>query len=157
MEKKEFLKVWETNHYPLYASIYHFVGNPHEAEDILHDLAVAAICQWDGIRDKEAWLYGVALKMCRRHIAKRKRETPVEDVGIYLPDALEEAHLEKMIIIDYMRTLPCKTRHQVLLNLVYRYSAREIASVYGEKQATVSKRITRVINKMARIVSDSGE
>jgi RNA polymerase sigma factor (sigma-70 family) len=137
----------------VYRLAYRLTGNPHDAEDLTHDVFVRVFRSLSTFRPGsfEGWLHRITtnLFLDDRRRARRARTEPVDPaegrLQISVPD-LAQVHVETQLSHDVaqaLRELPEDFRVAVLLCDVEGLSYAEIADLLGIKSGTVRSRIHR--------------
>src|SRR5882672_4636988 len=133
------------------------VRDPHRAEDLVQDAAVALLQKRSAaIRSPGSWLRGVLGKLASRSRRdddrRRRREERVarlERVTESPEGVLERAELRRTIL-DAVLALEEPYRTTVLLRFFEEKSVRAIASELGLPAATVRTRLARALERLRR-------
>lgn len=151
----------------LYQLGYRFCGDPHQAEDLVQEVFLAALKGWDGFRgasDAKTWLYRIAARACERlhrrragepeHIGSLDGTLPFghdrmpalpaeEDPAKAVLQAESRERIERAIV-----ALPDEFRVPLVLKDIAGLSVGEIASVLALEEGTVRSRVHRARLKL---------
>jgi RNA polymerase sigma-70 factor (ECF subfamily) len=146
---------------------YRFCGDPHQAEDLVQEVFMAALKGWDGFRgasDEKTWLYRIAARACER--LHRRRAGEPEHIGSLdvtlpfgddrMPAVPEEGDPAKAVLQAESRerieraivALPDEFRVPLVLKDIAGFSVVEIAGVLGLEEGTVRSRVHRARMKL---------
>lgn len=128
-----------------------------KAQDFLHDLFLKLIenpNQFDPSRKFSAWLYRLALNMCRNEYRRLSvRHAHQEDLKTYM----EEAQSEDIKPIDFqanIQRLSEDHRTVIILRHKFRCSIKEIADVCACSEGTVKSRLYYATKKLASFIGE---
>lgn len=149
----------------LYSTILRVVGEPAEAQDILHDAFLqiqrkAAAYDPNGGR-AIGWLLTVArnLAIDRVRMARRRREVLAEETtpgqGAVSGDAAVERHDEAQHLAQAVATLPAAQREALELAYFEGYTQEEISERLQEPLGTIKARIRRGLLKLRSAIDAS--
>jgi RNA polymerase sigma-70 factor, ECF subfamily len=140
------------------------VGSQAEAQELAQETFVAAYKAFQSYRGDgtvRAFLYGIARRMCSRHVELRVRRDAklrlVHDVGPVEADAAEMVGLRQRAerartALDGLRPTE---RDAVVLRFQGELSFREVAEACGIDEATARKRVSRAIARLRTSLGDS--
>lgn len=116
-----------------------FTGSQSESEALVEEIlqsAYAGFPQYRSGRDVRAWLFGLARRICGRHIELRARKTRpgIENTG----DGKEIQRVRSAL-----SKLKPSEREAVVLRYEAGLSVRELSICCGVDEATVHKRLSR--------------
>jgi RNA polymerase sigma-70 factor (ECF subfamily) len=124
-----------------------------EAEDLMQDVALAALRSIEGIKQPDrfaAWLSSIARNIGRDALRARIDHEPLDTVsdddGAIMPSSAEppsSAHAEANEILDHIRALPECYREPLTLRLVLQLSGPEIAVRTGMTPGSVRVNLYR--------------
>jgi RNA polymerase sigma-70 factor (ECF subfamily) len=157
------------SHYQrIYAVVYRFLGDPHEAEDLTQDTFINAYRARDGFRGDSqtyTWLYRIAINLTKNRLEQLKRrpltlppetnkaeetwEENIDDAEV-LPDRLvENAELGRIVGEAVLRLRP-EYREVVILRDYESLSYEEITQILGCSLQTVKSRLFRARGLLRR-------
>lgn len=142
-----------------------FCGSKSDADDLLQETFVDAwnaMHRFDGSSGARAWLFGIARRVCIRHLRKRDRRSNL--VQKWCARANEpvsrEPSAEKTtqeaesheLLEKALQQLKPKLREAVLLYYVADLSNTEIAESLGIRSAAARKRVSLGIGRLRRLL-----
>lgn len=139
-----------------------FTGSQAEAEELVQETLLAAFDSFPAYRAEgsvRAYLYGIARRLCGRHVEKRARREArlrlVHDTGRgaatdELAAARERAERARTALAE----LKPSEREAVVLRYQAELEFREVAQATGVDEATARKRVSRAL---ARLRASVGE
>jgi RNA polymerase sigma-70 factor (ECF subfamily) len=134
---------------------------PHEADDILQEVFLAALRKWELIRDKERWMTGVLRKRCAV-FWRRRRTDLLEAVDAAILDLLsrpQPAPQERAVLVwdleSAFSTLPARHRAILWLRFGLGLSSDEVADQLGYSPASIRKLIARSLDRLRGAVAES--
>lgn len=157
----------------LFGFCLRITGSPQEAEDLSQDTFLLVFRSIRGYRSRctfSTWLYTVAINRWRTIV--RDRHTPPEsletaagedDAGSPVRqwadpgpsvERLAEASENVERVRRALARLPAEQRTAVVLQHLYGYRLREIASITRAKIGTVSARVVRGMRTLERLLAD---
>ncbi len=142
-----------------------FVGSQAESEELVQETLLAAYDAFPQYRadgSVRAWLFGIARRLCGRHVEMRARRASrlrlVHDTGRG-PDASELSMQREQA--ERTRAALAKLKPSEREALVLRYEAdlsfREIAVACGVDEAAARKRVSRALARLRAELSELGE
>ena len=154
-----------------YADLRHLASNilrdADEAEDAAQETLIAAVSKLDRYQpgtNFKAWIYTIAVNICRGYLRKRKVQTNLHNVlaglfhlGDSIPSPEEqalrgetEAHLWQAV-----NTLDEKRRLPVVLRYLHGLSNQEIAQVMSIREGTVRSRLHYALRALQKRLKQS--
>ena len=154
---------------PIHSFIYHTIGRSIEVEDLAQDTFVKMITNIQQYRPTapfRAWLFRIALNVCRDHLRKKKVRRIMSSL---LPDKWEEEmdikspgptpdkeadtkdYLEQLNII--VSKLPENLRTVFLMRDVQDMSYEEISAALNWQMGTVKSRLNRARTLIAQKIN----
>jgi RNA polymerase sigma-70 factor (ECF subfamily) len=143
------------------------VGEPHAADEVLQNVAVAAMEHGDRLRDPTKvapWLYRLAvvaaLQWRRRQGRGRKlldryaMRVPPTDADADEPDPLDWllAGEQRKLVRSALRQLPRRDAEILILKYTEDWSYRQLAEHLGLSTSAVEARLHRARHKMRRLL-----
>jgi RNA polymerase sigma-70 factor (ECF subfamily) len=139
-----------------------FTGSQAEAEELVQETLLAAFDafpQYRGDGSVRAWLFGIARRICGRHVEMRARREArlrlVHDTGRGRDTselAMEKERAQRAR--DALAKLKPSEREAVVLRYQAELSFREVAAACGVDEAAARKRVSRALS---RLRADLGE
>lgn len=139
------------------------VGSQAEAQELAQEALLAAHDAFPSYRGDgtvRAFLFGIARRVCSRHVEMRSRRDTklrlVHDVGRDRADAsdllaAQQRAARARTALDRLRPTE---REAVLLRFQSDLSFREVASACGVDEATARKRVSRAIARLRETLGD---
>ena len=129
--------------------------NLAEAEDIVQSVylrLLRARLRFSGAAHEKAWLLRTAVNLCRDYhkSAARRANVPLdENTAVSLPPETRD-------VLDAVARLPENDRYAVYLFYYEHMPVTEIARALGEKEGTVSSRLSRARKKLKPLLKGEG-
>ena len=129
--------------------------NITEAEDIVQTVFLRLLRANPAFRNAEhekSWLLRTTINLCKdyRKSAVRRTSVPLDEATLTaLPPETAE-------VLDAVNQLPESDRYAVYLFYFERMSIGEIALILGEKEGTVSSRLSRARKKLKTLLKGEG-
>ena len=129
--------------------------NLAEAEDIVQSVylrLLRARPRFTSAAHEKAWLLRTAVNLCKDYqkSAARRMSVPLEEeTAVSLPPETRE-------VLDIVARLPESDRYAVYLYYYERMPVGEIARALGEKEGTVSSRLSRARKKLKTLLKGEG-
>ncbi len=161
MTKEELDGQWLTFHNDLFyfiASLVKLRKLGLDIEDVLHDVYIRAhvsIWQLRNPAGLKNWLFQIAKNIVRNEARKSYRVFPSDVLNkedTITVDELFEAHLDKSLVDDFIRSLPEPTNIELMLHLYYDMKPKEIAKLTGKQYGAVRKRIYRLKKALTAVL-----
>ncbi|HEY4632978.1 MAG TPA: RNA polymerase sigma factor [Candidatus Limnocylindrales bacterium] len=140
-------------HYaPLVRRLVVVLGNEHDAEDIAQDAYLRAFRSWDRFdgADVRAWLYTIALRLAFNQLRRRRRWLGFISRAEPVPWS-DRSDPDLWIAL---RRLDPRSRAALLLNVLDGYTQREIATMFGVPEGTVSSWLSRARATLRRVLAE---
>jgi RNA polymerase sigma factor (sigma-70 family) len=123
-----------------------------DAEDLLQNALVRVVIRWPEIENKEGWLYGTVVRMCRIFARTRAAPGPTPTEPAYLAPPQENSdHLADLTRL--CRILPQRQRQALILRFRFGLTPCEIAPLLGVRATSVMKMISRAIARIRHAAS----
>ena len=145
--------------YRLAATILH---DPSEAEDAVHDAALAAWRHWPELRDGrrfEAWFRRILVNQCRDRLRRGRRRAVLEIANF---DATVSPDQDAIARVDARDELSCALQaldsdERMLLSLRYGadLTVPDIAAATGIKEGTVKSRLHRALRRLELVLRET--
>lgn len=139
-----------------------FTGSQAEAEELVQETLLAAFDGFPAYRAEgsvRAYLYGIARRLCGRHVEKRARREArlrlVHDTGRgaatdELAAARERAERARTALAE----LKPSEREAIVLRYQAELDFREVAQATGVDEATARKRVSRALSRLRAAVGE---
>ncbi len=135
---------------------------PQDTEDILQQAFLALIYQWEGIRDREAWLLGTLKNRCLLYWRDHRRQlydvvdaTVLEWMAKPTAPEQEQADIARDLGTVIGR-LPERCQSLLLLRYRLGYESSEVAERLGYSPSSMSKITTRCLATLLRHLTAAG-
>ena len=159
---------WER---PIYALAYRVIGREEDARDVCQETFLRAFRALNGFRGQakfSAWLYRIALNLCRDWVRKERR-TPV----VQVPEELEVLEMAAVreptpsvedlvarreltrVVERAMARLPEEQRTAIILKEYHELTFQEIADLVGCPLSTVKTRLYQGLSVLRRELAKS--
>lgn len=133
------------------------LGHTHDAEDATQAVFVVLARNAAAIRRRTslaAWLHGVAVRVCRKALARRRPTTPLSAEPVVKPPASWEDGLRA--IDEALSTLPESLRQPLVLCYLNGLTRDEAAAELGLGEATLRGRLDRGKARLRRELERRG-
>lgn len=171
-DRAEFARLVERYSNQIYRVALKFLGNPHDAEDVLQETfikAMRALPNFEGRSSLATWLYRIAMNESLMILRKSRPDlVPVEE-----PDAEDDAGFSGLVLTDWCclpeeellssesrkfldqaaRKLPETLRSVFVLRDVEGLSIRDTAEALGITETAVKTRLLRARLKLREELS----
>ena len=139
----------------VYRVAFHTCKNAADSEDVLQDVLLKLYQEKTPFESREhvrRWLIRVAVNQSRKLLRSAwfRRSRPLEDCAALL----EEAAPEESGVFQAVMNLPQKYRMPLYLYYYEGYAVREVASLCGLKESTVSTRLQRARQKLKQMLEE---
>ncbi len=131
------------------------LGDFHIAEDVAQDSFVTAFRELAKLQSSEA--FSSWLMASVRRNANRRRQVNDKQAFAALPDnvpARSSWQEEFFEILPMLRSLPAQEREVIELRYLSALSVKEVAEATGRPIGTVTKQISRAINRLQELVKE---
>lgn len=152
MSESEFLQLVKLYRQTVFRVAYCQLKNYTEAEDITEEVFLS-LYTYNGDFNEDshakAWLLRVTMNKCRNLLksAYRRLSVPFEE-------ATEKfVFAEKNELLDVVMTLKPKLRIPLYMYYYEEYSVKEIAGLLGEKETTITTRLSRGRKKLKELLT----
>lgn len=153
--EKQYIEIVEKYADMIYRIAYQKVLNRYDAEDIVQDVFVKLLSNKSYFRDEEhmkAWLIRVTINLCINYNKSLARQKTVSVEQLDIPFTQQETG-----ILEELYLLPEDERNILYLYYYEGYKIREIAKILRQKQNTINSKLTRVRNKLKKIMEVNNE
>ncbi|MEY8337106.1 RNA polymerase sigma factor [Lachnospiraceae bacterium 62-35] len=134
-----------------FRTAYLISGNTADSEDIVQETFVKCFISRKELKEPRAfqgWLFRILTRTAWRHVKKRSKEQPAEEIwggesecrGDSLLEEIVEGESREMLY-KAIRGLEIKQRTAVILYYFNEFSTREIAAAMGCMEGTVKSRL----------------
>ncbi len=139
-----------------------FTGSQADSEELAQEVLIAAydgFPQYRGEASVRAWLFGIARRVCAKHVEKRARRDArlrlVHDTG-RAPGAedLSLEHERAVRARNALSELKPSEREAVTLRYEAGLAFREVAHATGVDEATARKRVSRALTRMRSMIGE---
>ena len=166
--KDKFEQIYNQYFKLMYCVAYDILKNPEDTEDALQEAFIRISQNLSKISDPVCTktknfaviiCKNVSLSMLKSKKGKQTEELPlfVEDKRIMAnPEAFGEDKYLLEQVKDMIRELPDGYRDYLYLSLIYEYTPKEIANLFGMKEQTVYKRLKRGKQKLQQKMKERG-
>ena len=158
-DTKAFDALVERHQRGIYRLCYRYVGNHHDANDLVQETflkAFRALARFRGDSAFATWLHRIAVNTCLNHRVARKRTTEELSDSVADPDrghgkALEDADQHKRVRAAVDR-LPEKQRKTLLLKVYDEMTHEEVARTLGSSVGTVKANLFHAVANLRKIL-----
>ena len=150
MTEGEFMELVKQYRHTVFRAAYCCLKSYAEAEDITQEVFLA-LYTYNGVFNDDchikAWLLRVTMNKCRNLLksAFRRFSVPLE--------ADREINTEENELLNIVMTLKPKLRTPLYMYYYEEYSVKEIAELLGEKETTITTRLSRGRQKLKELLT----
>jgi RNA polymerase sigma-70 factor, ECF subfamily len=155
-------ELYAVHHVSLRDFCCRLLGDPHAAEDLVHDVFIELardLRRYRGECSLTTYLRAIAVHRCQRHVraaARRRRAMArlaeeTERQGRFLPEEIRRRELARRLSAA-LDTLPLPQRTAFVLCEVEGLSSEEAAQVQGVPAATVRSRVFHARRKLSELL-----
>lgn len=152
MTESEFMELVKQYRQTVFRAAYCQLKSYSEAEDITQEVFLALYTYHGSFNDEnhiKAWLLRVTVNKCRNLLksAFRRFSVPLDEA------ADETAFTEDNQLLNVVMTLKPKLRTPLYMYYYEEYSVKEIAELLGEKETTITTRLSRGRQKLKELLT----
>ena len=156
MTESEFVRLVSLYRQTVFRAAYCCLKNYAEAEDITQDVFLSLYTYSGSFNDDEhikAWLLRVTVNKCRNLLKSAfiRFHAPIEEAADRA-DFAEDNELLRVVM-----TLKPKLRTPLYMYYYEEYSVKEIAELLGEKETTITTRLSRGRPKLRELLTKEEE
>lgn len=145
---ERFMMLYETVYKDLYRLAYYYLGNSHDAEDIVGETVLKAYENFKKLRNEEAfrgWIFKILINQCNTKLRNKINRKTVE-----LNESVSyESNLdEKVIVRELLAELSNEERQIVVLSVFGGYKGEEIARMLNKRHSTIRSKYRRALKKL---------
>jgi RNA polymerase sigma-70 factor (ECF subfamily) len=148
---------------PLYVYVFELLHHEQTALDAVQETFINAARHVGSLRNDAkfgSWLFGIAHQKCAQHWRKPRREEPLDDGYVELPDN-EPLPAELLIraeqeeeLMTLMNQLTEPHRAVLLLHFLEEFSLEEIATITGVGLGTVKSRLHYAKKSLRELITE---
>lgn len=159
---EQFNELYKLHYTTIYRMVSKYSVSRFEAEDIVQEVFIKLYLQYDSgatVQFPKTWLYKVASNICINTISRRKETLHIDkvnelDLGVFdsLEMKIEEDEHGKIIL----NALSILKEQEKLIVILYSegLSYKEIADVSGVRFSSVSKCLSRALEKLKPLLKN---
>jgi RNA polymerase sigma factor (sigma-70 family) len=147
-----------------YAVAFSYLGNPHDAQDVLQEAFLLAFCRLGQLRDPATfggWFRAIVVSQCRQWLRRTRRVR--QSASTYAaadgpagasPADQQAARLARREFWERVFALPEPCREVALLHYLSRFSQEEIAEFLQVPLSTVHGRLQQSRARLRRVLNE---
>lgn len=138
---------------------YLYLGNIDACEDATQETFLKAYEKYNSFHKKsdiKTWLTRIAINTCKDMLRKEKRKSldiKVIEENQFLAETPEGA-VEKMVVTDTIRKLPCELREVVILFYYQGFNTKDIGNILKIPRTTVEFRLKKARSEMKKVIKE---
>lgn len=143
MNTEQFAQRVEALRPRLYRTALCYLGNQHDALEVLDETVYRALCSLKKLRQPEffdTWMTRILINECNRELKRRSRFLPLEKRKEKAAEDLDQLPLQEAV-----QSLPKEFKEVVILRFFSGYTQAETAETLGIPQGTVATRQRRAL------------
>ena len=142
------MELYETVYKDLYHLAYYYLGNAHEAEDVVSETVLRAYEKFDSLKDESAfrnWIFKILVNQCNTRLRKMitKKTYELKEEISYQPE-MEDA----VAVKELLELLTKEERQIVVLTIFGGYKGEEIAKLLHKRHSTIRSKYRRALKKL---------
>ena len=142
------MELYETVYKDLYHLAYYYLGNAHEAEDVVSETVLRAYEKFDSLKDESAfrnWIFKILVNQCNTRLRKMitKKTYELKEEVSYQPE-MEDA----VVVQELLDLLTKEERQIVVLTIFGGYKGEEIAKLLHKRHSTIRSKYRRALKKL---------
>ena len=145
----------------LFRYAYYFTSSPHLAEDAVSDcvlLAFQNIKQLKKPQSVHPWFCAILRNCCREKQAEKAQMQQTVDIDLLSLALPQDCDLESHAALHTaLQKLPQDERELLLLSVLFGYSSRELAAMFGTKDGTIRARLSRTKAKLRDLLNEGDD
>ena len=159
---EQFNELYKQHFTTIYRMVSKFSVDRHEAEDIVQEVFIRLYLHYESggeVQYPKTWLYKVASNICINTVGRRKQTLQIEavnesEVGVSERFDIKIEEIEHRKII--MKALSTLKAHEKLMVILYSegLSYKEIADISGVRFSSVSKSLSRALEKLKPLLKN---
>jgi RNA polymerase sigma-70 factor, ECF subfamily len=134
--------------------------SPNDVEDLAHEVFLVLYQSWDRYdpaRPLRAYVFGIAFRVARNHIRKRRREIlyAVVEASDYRPQPEQalDANQMRAVVLNALKRVPMQRRAVLIMHDIDKLPMSEIASSLSIYQFTGYSRLRKARKEFAAAVT----
>lgn len=132
---------------------YQYLKQTCDAEDICQTVFLKYLtgnCQFDSVEHEKAWIIRTTMNTCKDHVKSAffRRTVALEEAAAMAAPQIPDAE-----VLEAVRTLPRNYRISIYLYYYEGYSAREIGSILGRSEGTITQYLSRGRKKLKQLLT----
>lgn len=161
-DRDSFAKVYDSISVDLYKVALYTLGNTHDAEDVVSDAFIEAYKGITKLRDVnsfKSWMMKILSIRCKRKISEYVKNKNTYDIEQFITSLSDETQIDeeisqKVTVIQAMSRLSLQERQIIAFSVLEGYTTKEISSIMGSPQGTVSSKLHRALIKVRRMLEE---
>lgn len=142
------MELYETVYKDLYHLAYYYLGNAHEAEDVVSETVLRAYEKFNSLKDESAfrnWIFKILVNQCNTRLRKMitKKTYELKEEISYQPE-MEDA----VVVKELLELLTKEERQIVVLTIFGGYKGEEIAKLLHKRHSTIRSKYRRALKKL---------
>ena len=142
------MELYETVYKDLYRLAYYYLGNTHEAEDVVSETVLRAYEKFDSLKDERAfrnWIFKILVNQCNTRLRKMitKKTYELKEEISYQPE------MEDTVVVKELLELLTKEERQIVVLTIFGgYKGEEIAKLLHKRHSTIRSKYRRALKKL---------
>lgn len=142
------MELYETVYKDLYHLAYYYLGNAHEAEDVVSETVLRAYEKFDSLKDESAfrnWIFKILVNQCNTRLRKMitKKTYELKEEISYQPE------MEDTVVVKELLELLTKEERQIVVLTIFGgYKGEEIAKLLHKRHSTIRSKYRRALKKL---------
>lgn len=159
-DKESFAQVYEAIAPDLYKVALYTLGNSHDAEDVVSETFIEAYKGITNLRNANSfkpWMMKILSIRCKRKIAEYVKGKNVFDIEGFMTTLPDDANVsvevaEQITVLDALERLQPQERMIITLSVLQGYTTKDIATIMGSPQGTISSKMHRTYAKLRKML-----
>ena len=163
-DKDCFAQVYESIASDLYKVALYTLGNAYDAEDAVSETFIEAYRGITNLRDASSfkpWMMKILSIRCKRKVTEYVKQKNTFDIENFTATLSDETDLsaevsQQVTVVSALGRLSAQEREIIALSVLQGYTTKEIASILGSPQGTISSKLHRSLAKLRKML-EAGE
>lgn len=145
---ERFMELYGMVYQDLYRLAYYYLGNSHDAEDVVSETVLKAYENFSKLRKEEAfrgWIFKILVNQCNTRLRKKMSRGAAE----LKEDIIYQPELDDQLIVgELISGLSKEERMIVTLSVFGGYKSEEIAKLLHKRHSTIRSKYRRALKKL---------
>ncbi|MCL2579958.1 MAG: RNA polymerase sigma factor [Oscillospiraceae bacterium] len=159
-DKDCFAQVYACIASDLYKVALYTLGNSYDAEDAVSETFIEAYRGITNLRDASSfkpWMMKILSIRCKRKVSDYVKHKNTFDIDNFMTTLTDQADVssevtEQVTVLSALGRLNRQEREIIALSVLQGYTTKEIATILGSPQGTISSKLHRSLAKLRKML-----